>query len=140
MAQIPTFRRFSVADYPTAPNWLGGVFGPLNLFCEQTVSGLNKNLAIGQNVQGQKFTTTFTTLSNYTTGGWNTINFAYNGSGAPDCLLIGNISRVDGTTILTPITITDWQLSTDTIPFQVMIKYIAGLSNSTKYNITFLAL
>lgn len=142
MAAVPTFRRFAVSDYPTAPNWLGGLFNPLNVFCEQTVSGLNKNLSIGQNVQGQKFSTSFTTLADYATGGWTPINFAYNGTGTPDCLMIGNISKasVAAGMILKPVAITDWNLSTNYIPYQATINYIAGLDPSTKYNITFIIL
>lgn len=140
MANIPTFRRFSAADYPTAPNWLGAVFGPLNLFCEQTVNSMNKNLTIGQNVQGLKYSTTFTTLSSYATGGFTPISFAYNGIGSPNCLLIGKISKSDNTNILKSVSITHWDLNTNYSPYQIVVNYIAGLDPSTKYNITFLAL
>jgi len=58
---LPTFRRFTQSDIPSAPNWISNVFGPLNTFCEQTVQVLNRNLIIGENVQGQKFTASVTT-------------------------------------------------------------------------------
>lgn len=140
MAQPPVFRRFSISDYPTADSWVETMFSPLNVFCEQTVSNLTKNLSIGQNVQGQKFSTSFTTPSDYATGGFTKITFQYTGGGTPNCFLIGSISRTDGTAILTPVTITSAFSNINVSPLQVTINYIAGLAADTKYNITLLAL
>jgi hypothetical protein len=123
---LPVFRRFSIADYPTAPSWLAGVFNPLNIFCETTVQNLNKNLVIGQNVQGMKYSTSFTTLATYI------------GGGQPDCCLIGNISKADGTIILNPVSITSWNSNINVSPTQIRVDYIAGLDASSKYNITLL--
>jgi hypothetical protein len=134
---LPVFRRFSQADFPTAPDWLSGVFNPLNVFCETAVQTLNKNLTIGQNVQGQKFSTQFTTLATYATGEFTPISFAYNSNGQPNCLLIGNIY---GGSILTPISITSWSLNINVNPAIVTVNYIAGLAPSTKYNIVLLAI
>ncbi len=134
---LPVFRRFSQADFPTAPDWLGNVFNPLNIFCEGTVQNLNKNLTIGQNVQGQKFSTQFTTLAGYAAGDFTPITFAYNGNGQPNCLLIGNIS---GGSILNPISITSWTLNINVNPAVVTVYYIAGLDPSTKYSIVLLAI
>jgi hypothetical protein len=130
---LPVFRRFSIADYPTAPSWLAGVFNPLNIFCETTVQNLNKNLVIGQNVQGMKYSTSFTTAGSFTP-----ITFAYIGGGQPDCCLIGNISKADGTIILNPVSITSWNSNINVSPTQIRVDYIAGLDASSKYNITLL--
>jgi len=136
---LPVFRRFSQADVPTAPNWIGNVFGPLNTFCEQVVQSLNKNLTIGQNVQGMKYTTSFTTLSSYSTT-FTPITFQYTGGGQPNCCLIGQITRSDGVVITAPAMITNWYLNINTAPYTVTINYIAGLAASTKYNVTFVIL
>ena len=67
---LPVFRRFSIADIPSAPSWLESVFPPLNLFCEGTINALTKNLVIGQNVQGGKYSTQIKTPSDYISGGF----------------------------------------------------------------------
>ena len=122
---------------PTAPNWVQNVFSPLNVFCEQTVQTLDKNLTIGQNVQGQKFSTTILTNSS---GLISPITFQYTGGGQPNCCMIGNISKADGTLITAPVSITSWLLNINTNPYMVTINYIAGLSASTKYVVTFVVL
>ena len=132
---LPVFRRFSIGDYPDAPSFMSQIFGSLNTFCETTTQTLNQNLVVGVNVQGQKFTTSFTTDTNYLTGTFNTMTFTYTGGGQPDCCLIGNISRADGTIITDPVNITSWYLNINTSPAQVTIRYIAGLAASTKYNL-----
>lgn len=134
---LPLFKRFSVGDYPTAPDWLAYMFNSLNNFGETTVQTLNKNLIVGENVQGQKYSTSFTsnTLSEITP-----ITFQYTGGGQPDCCLIGQITKNDGTTITTPIAITDWSLNINTTPFLVTIRYLSVLEPSTKYNVTFLVI
>lgn len=137
MASLPTFRRFAQQDVPTAPNWIGNVFNPLNVFCEQTVQALNKNLTIGQNVQGQKFTTSLTTNSSAV---FQPVVFNYTGGGRPDCCLIGNISRADGLSITNPITITSWNLNINTNPYTVTINSLTNLDVSVKYNVTFLVI
>lgn len=135
---LPVFRRFSLQDIPNAPNWITNILTPLNLFCETTVSSLNKNLTIGTNVQGQKFSTSFVTPSDYLTGGFPTLSFAYTGGGQPNCLMIGSIERSDGTQLLNVVSVNSWFLNINQSPAQVTINYIAGLSVSTKYNVTFL--
>ena len=137
---LPVFRRFSIADMPTAPNWIVNLLNPLNVFCEGTVANLNKNLTIGANVQGQKNSTSFTTPADYATGGFSPITFVYNSNGQPNCLLIGSLTSNDGTLLLNPYSITSWSANINVSPIQVSAYYIAGLSASTKYNITLLAL
>lgn len=137
---LPTFRRFSSADVPTAPNWISNIFGPLNLFCEQTVLTLNKNLLIGSNVQGQMHSTKFTTLSSYALGNFTPIVFQYTGGGQPSNALIGQISRSDGVMITSAVMISDWFLNINTSPATVTIRYIAGLDASKTYNVNLLVL
>lgn len=137
---LPVFRRFAVGDYPTAPNWLGNMFQSLNTFSETTVQTLNKNLTIGQNVQGQKYSTSITTPSDYLTGGFQTITLSYTGGGQPNCCIVGNITATDGTAILFPVTITSWYLNINRTPFQVVINYIAGLDPSMTYDVVLLVI
>ena len=137
---LPVFRRFSQQDYPTSPNWLAQVFGPLNIFCEQTIQTLNKNLVVGENVQGQKFTTTVTTSTTYSLGDFQPLVFKYTGGGQPNCCIIGRIVNNDGTVITSPVTVTDWFLNLNTNPYTVSVGYISGLDNNAKYTITLLVI
>jgi hypothetical protein len=137
---LPVFRRYSIADYPKAPEWLGQFFQSLNLFSETTVQTLNKNLLIGQNVQGMKYTTSFTTSADYDSGVFQPIQFSYTGGGQPDCCLLGNIVRQDTLPNQFQITVSDWFLNINANPFRVTINYVAGLLPSTAYTATFLVL
>ena len=137
---LPVFRRYSVQDYPKAPEWLSQLFQPLNLFSETTVQTLNKNLIIGQNVQGQKYTTTFTTSVDYLTGKFQPIAFQYTGGGQPDCCLLGNITTTNGTLIIFPVSVTNWLMNINSNPFTIIINYVAGLDPETEYTATFLVL
>ena len=134
---LPVFRRFAAGDFPTAPEWLSQVFGPLNTFAETTVATLNKNLSIGQNVQGLKYSTSFRTdgLQEFAP-----ITFRFTSGGQPDCCLIGNITKSDGTTIVDPVAITAWNLNINTSPYTVNITRMSVLDADTQYNVTFLVI
>jgi len=134
---LPVFRRFSTGDFPTAPDWLANLFNPLNTFAETTVTTLNKNLVVGQNVQGQKYSTSFRTDAFEL---FSPITFRYTGGGQPDCCLIGNITKSDGTTIGNPVAITGWNLNINTNPFTVSITNMSVLDADTQYNVTFLVI
>jgi hypothetical protein len=54
--------------------------------------------------------------------------------------MIGNISRTDGTLMLLPPAVTGWSMNINKNPFLITINYIAGLDNSTQYNITLVAI
>jgi hypothetical protein len=137
---LPVYRRFSIQDIPNAPNWAEQVFVPLNLFCETSVAAMNKNLTIGDNVQGMKYSVSFVTPADYATGGFNTIVFNYTSNGQPNNLIIGSIARNDGALMLSPISINKWTLNINTSPAKVTVDYIAGLAASTKYNVNFLVI
>ena len=135
---LPTFRRFTISDYPSAPDWLSRLFSPLNLFAEQTVQTLNKNLTLGQNVQGQKFSTSFKIGA---AGEFPTQTFGYTGGGQPTCCMLGQISRTDASTpITTAVSVNSWYLNLNSNPPQVVIESVVGLTNSASYNATFVVL
>jgi hypothetical protein len=140
MSNLPVFRRFTIADYPNAPDYMQQFFSPLNTFCEQTVNVLNRNLSIGQNLQGQKLQTKFTTATNYSSGVFTPIQINYIGSGQPDQLLVGRVQNINGSTILTAVTVTDWFLNINKFPAVITINYIAGLSDNQTYIVNLLAL
>jgi hypothetical protein len=135
---LPIFRRFSRQDAPMAPEWIDGVFGPLNVFCETTVQTLNKNLAVGTNVQGQKYTTSFTTDSSGLLS--TSITFKYTGGGQPDCCIVGRIVAADGSPVTTSVVVSNWSLNINTAVPTVVVGYISGLVANTKYTITLLVI
>jgi hypothetical protein len=137
---IPTFSRFTISDIPKAPDWIGYVFQKLNLFCEQTVATLTRNLSIGENVQGQKFTFTVSTPSDYATGGFNRVTLQYTGGGQPTCAVVGRIVDSTGDVILTSPVVTNWQLNLNVNPSTVVIDYISGLAADRRYTINLLVL
>lgn len=135
---IPVYRRFSVQDYPDSPEYLAQLFVPLNMFCEQTVQALTRNLEIGLNVQGQKYTMSFVTSSTYAAGDFTPIKVNYNGVNTPNMCIIGRISDQSGAKILTPVSISDWFLNTNKQPFEVTINYVAGLAANSRYTMNFI--
>jgi hypothetical protein len=137
---LPVFRRFNTYNVDQPPAWLDDVFDPLNTFCEQTVNLLDKNLIIGDNVQGMKYTYTFNTLPTYTTGGFSPIIFNYTSNSQPSCAVVGKVVKSTGIPMLTAVTVSDWTVNLNKSPYQIVINYVTGLENSATYTITFLIL
>jgi len=139
---IPVFRRFSQADVPTAPNWIAYIFSPLNTFCEQVVQALTKNLVIGENVQGMKYTFSFTTGTPPGPGFgiFTPMKFLYTGGGRPDCLIIGNISRADGVPLQWSVPQITWDLNLNTNPYTINITNIGNLDANVRYTVTVVVL
>jgi hypothetical protein len=135
---IPVFRRFNISDYPTAPDWVNPFFNSLNVFAETTTNTLRQNLILGENVQGQKFTTEINTDGSSLLTAPVTLN--YTGGGRPTCCILGQITKADGTTIVSPVSITDWFLNLNRDPAVVTIRHIAGLAANAKYTITLLVI
>ena len=137
---IPVYRRLSISDIPSAPSWVGYMFNIVNTFAEQVIQLFTKNLIIGENVQGMKYTTQFATSATYAAGDFQSIIYNYTGGGQPNCLLIGSINESTGAVILTPVSITNWSLNINVDPPQIVINYIAGLAVSKRYDIVIVAL
>ena len=137
---LPIFTRFSKADIPNAPDWISVILDPLNIFCETVVNLLNKNLKIGQNVQGMIYSTSFTTPSDVGLAHNPWIVFNYSGNGTPSCVLIGQVTLSNGDPINDPILVKQWRLNQNKSPYQIEIVDLYNLMNNATYNITFLVL
>jgi len=136
---LPVFRRYSIADMPTAPNWVNNLLNPLNVFSDGVIQSLG-NLSIGENVQGMKYKTSFFTPTDYSSGGFTPINFAYTGKGTPTCILIGHLMPTDGTVNISPFSITQQTINLNVKPIQITIAYIAGLNTNVTYEVSFVVL
>ena len=140
---IPVFRRFSQADVPTAPNWINAIFNPLNVFCEQVVQALTKNLVIGENVQGMKYTFTFTTGVPPGGGGegvFTPIKFQYTGGGRPSCLMLGQITNSTSSLISYSMPSIEWNLDVNTNPYTINITNMHSLNQNVRYTATVVVL
>lgn len=137
MAKPPEFRRVLREDIPDAPNWVDPIITNYNLFLEQSYSLFNSNLTVGDNVTGRIYQTTFTTPSDYATGGFNSFQFAWSFFKNPEVVVVGKIEKVAGGIITDPVTVTSWSQPSAN---SVKISYISGLAASTKYNIRLLAM
>ena len=140
---IPVFRRFSQADVPTAPNWIAYIFSPLNTFCEQVVQVLTKNLVIGENVQGMKYTFSFTTgipPGGIGSGVFPPVKFLYTGGGQPTCVIIGQITEEGGLGPILSAPAIAWNLNINTNPYTINITHIGSLDISKKYTVTVVVL
>lgn len=137
MAKPPDFRRVLRDDIPDAPNWVDPIIGAYNIFMEQSYSLFNKNLSIGDNVTGKIVSITFTTPSDYLTGGFNNLRFSWEFSKVVDTITIGKIEKYSGGTILSPVTVTSWSQPNSST---VTVSYIAGLAASTKYTVKLLVM
>jgi hypothetical protein len=139
---IPVFRRFTQGDVPTAPNWINYIFNPLNTFCEQVVQALTKNLVIGENVQGMKYTFTFTTgvpSGGLGEGVFLPVKFQYTGGGKPSCLMLGQLTNNMGSVLLSS-PIIEWNLDVNTNPYTINITNIHNLDQNIKYTATVVVL
>lgn len=139
MASLPEFKRILREDLSeVAGEWVEKLIYPINNFNEQVYSSLNKNLTVGDNITGSIFKTSFTTPTDYIKNkNFTPINIPWNFRAAPKCVNVGYIAMAESNDIITnPISL-DWRI---TGPNTITIRFIVGLKNITKYNITFLIL
>lgn len=136
MAELPTIKRVLRQDLGRdVPSWVDSLLSPLNQFMEEIYSALNKSLTIPENVQGQKITLNFKTLSNYTTKNFTEIVFRNNLGKRMNLILVGNIVKVNDPSHKFDSVFVSWYDNGDGT---VTIRYISGLENSSEYNITLL--
>ena len=130
-------RRINIEDLKGAPNWVPPMVSTINLGNEDLVRAVNGRLVVGENINGLVTTVTFTTPSDYATGGFPALQFSYTAAIRPSCLLIGSISGPSP--ILSPTSLT-WSYNNSVTPNLVRVTYVAGLAASTTYTMTLLAL
>lgn len=135
-----TPRRINVEDLKGAPNWAPPLVNSINLSQEDVVSTVNGKLEIGTNVSGQIYSVSFTTPSNYSTGGFPTLSFNFTGAIRPQVLLVGNISQTKPVGVILTSQSAQWSYNNNVSPPSIKVNYVSGLLPSTTYNITFLAL
>jgi hypothetical protein len=134
-----TPRRLNPADYKGAGSWASNLIQVLNLREEGLLDLINGRLSVGDNVNGQVTTVSFTTPSNYATGGFTATSFVYNGNGA-SCCLIGSITCTKPGGVITSPTSLQWSFNNNVSPPSIQINYVAGLAAGQSYSMTVLVL
>lgn len=140
MANLPEVKRLLREDFTEVKgDWIDKLIYPINMFNEQVYSVLNKSLTFEDNMAGDIYTTTFSTSSRYISHKeFSVINIPWSNRAAPRIILIGKINEAETSNIITnPVSITDW---IQTGPGVIAVRFIVGLHNSTKYNISFMIL
>jgi hypothetical protein len=98
-----------------------------NAFCDQTSSLLSGNIEVEQNAVSRIASVSFTTPTDYATGGFPVLRVAWP---FPRSVRIVTLGKLSGPTrILTPVSLIEWSYASG----QVSIGYIAGLAASTSY-------
>lgn len=133
--KLPIYRRISREDLTEAPDWIGKMLYPINQVFETVYNTLNKNLTFADNFLSFQKSVQFTTKSTYNAGAWDVIQFAIPNNFNVKVLgvLILNLKPVD-TTLIAGSSPTS--LVWSEVNRVVQIDWIAGLSNSTTYNLT----
>jgi hypothetical protein len=138
MGKFPDFRRLMREDMAGSPDWIDRMILPINMFFDQA-NKLFRNLTIGDNVVGQWFPVTFSTPSDYATGGFNIITLTWPYPNAVNGMYVGMIREQVGNNplVTSTITVSDWLNLTGN---QLQIRYITGLAASKNYTGTVLVL
>lgn len=137
MAKLPVIKRVLREDIPNAPDWIGKLLYPVNLFFEQVFNALDKNLTLSENIQSQIKTVSFTTSSAYdgTEANFDTVSFSLDLPVKPQGLFIMQmLVDADNFTAIETAPFVNWLEINGT----VNIYLVTGLSASTSYNMTVL--
>lgn len=139
MAGLPTTKKIYRADLgKDIPVWVDSLLSPLNSFIEQVYTALDRNLTFPENVSSQIEVIEFTTKSTYSSGNdFEEISIKRKIPRYATFLIIGNVFNFSNPQIkfTTPI-FPSWSDENGLIK----IRYISGLTNSTKYKIYLLIL
>jgi len=133
MATLPasTSRKFSPADYRTAPSWFNGRFlSQLNLFTDPVYQALSNGLSFLQNFNAQYFTQQITAGA---TSASNAFSFKTTIKGAPLEVIKASCNLAsDPTAPLTVAVDFSWYSSAGV----VFVTAVSGLTTGSVYNLT----
>lgn len=136
MSFLPNVKQVRREDLGTnVPVWTDNLLSVLNSFMESIYTLLNKNISLTDNVNCRIFNYTFTTKSDYTTGGFDSISISVNLNSKINGVIVFAVNNLTDTSA---ISLTAKSVEWDEQPGACRIKYIAGLANSNKYNVRLL--
>lgn len=138
MARLPEIKRIQREDIAEADSWITKLLFPLNRFMETVYSALNKQLTLQENIRASIASIDVETASDYELNNtFEEINLSKNFNENATAVFIGQIYErgKEFDKIINPVQV-DWIESQG----QIKIKFISGLSNSTKYKIKLIIL
>lgn len=135
--ELPKFKRIDRSALKDAPDWVDQLLRPLNSFMSTVFSTLDRGITFGDNIRSMSKTLSFTTPSDYATGGWDRMVFQNELRAAPFCVTIASIrDNADDDPVLLDSVSVHWTPDPDGIK----IRRIAGLQPDTSYTVTLLVL
>ncbi len=139
MAGLPTTKKIYRSDLGNnVPVWVDNLLSPLNSFIEQVYTAFDKNITIPNNVSSQLETIEFTTKSGYSsTQDFDEISIKRRIPRYATFAIVGNVVDYSNPQkrFTTPVFLS-WSDDNGIIK----IRYVSGLTNSTKYKIYILIL
>lgn len=138
MALLPTVKGIRIEDLgQDLPEWVNNLLTPISNFFESIYSALNKNITFQENIACKIFDYEYITSSNYNTGNFPNITFNTGLKNNPVGLIVLKCQNKTSPYATNTLGIyPTWFLANN----QIVINYISGLANSTKYNFTFLVI
>ena len=139
MAGLPTTKKIYRADLgKDIPLWVDNLLSPLNSFIEQVYTAFDRNLTLPNNVSSQIESIEFTTKSTYSSGSqFEEISIRRKIPRYATFLIIGNVTDFTNPQVkFTNAVFPSWMDENGLIK----IRYISGLTASTKYKIYLLIL
>lgn len=132
MARLPSAYRILREDLgPNLPPWIDRLIVPLNIFMQAVYSALDRNLNI-DNLQEQMRDITFTTSETYTSGDFTALTFPRTIPVRATSVVIAQINiQVDNYVPITDAVNLCWR----DLNGIIRIEFVAGLANSTTYNL-----
>jgi len=126
-------------DFKEAPDWIIGLLTPLNSFMSSVYYALDNQLTFSENISSAIKELSFTTRSDYSsadpkTDGWEDRKIYNPLSVKPQGVILVKIVDLTNYKVITDPVNVFW----DYLDSYVLIKYITGLDDSTKYKVNFL--
>lgn len=141
MAKLPSINTLRVEDLPDAPDWVTPMLTQLNSFMGSVYRALDKDITVNDNIAASLKQISFKTRSDYSTSVTKTDGFnvqkIYNPLRTkPVGVIMTSIVNLTNYAVITDPVSIHW----DYLDGYINIKYVAGLADSTKYEINLLIL
>jgi hypothetical protein len=133
MAKLPTTIRVLKEDIKESPPWADRMLSVYNSFNQAVYDAMSGQLTYGENISGFTKEISFSTLSNYSSGTWNNIQFLNLLKRKALGAVVLQIYRTD-VGVYTPIkngVYVDWT----EVNGSIIIGFISGLEDSKSYQI-----
>lgn len=131
--KLPQIQRILREDLREAPSWIDKLLNPLNQFLDTMYGGLNKNITLTENIDCQERVFTFTTKIDYVANNtFDEIQFRRTTKNKAKGVILADIRIQDA--YYRPI-LNATSIQWVEIEGTIIVKYIAGLDDSTSYRI-----